>query len=53
MTDSEIIVVEAMEKYGGSFVKALAEAFWRADRANFYKLQAAFEEYWQEYEKMI
>jgi len=49
MTDEEIKIVEKMEKYGGSFVKALAQCFYRADRNNFKKLQNAFEEYWEEY----
>ena len=49
MTDQECQVVDKMEKYGGSFVKALAAAFWRADRNNFDKLKNAFPEYWDEY----
>lgn len=52
MTDKELYVVEAMAKYGGSFVKALAECFYRADPDNFIKLRAAFSEYWQQYEKI-
>lgn len=44
-------VVESMEKYGGSFVKALAECFWHADPINFAKLKDAFINYWIEYEK--
>lgn len=49
MTDYELRVVEAMQKYGGSFVKALAMAFYMADNKNFYKLKSAFPEYWKEY----
>lgn len=45
-------VVEAMEQYGGSFVKSLAECFRRADRNNFLKLQVTFCEYWEQYRKM-
>lgn len=45
-------VVDAMAKYGGSFVKALAECFYRADRVNFTRLQEAFPNYWKEYEEM-
>lgn len=52
MTDEEIKVVEAMERYGGSFVKALAQCFWRADPINFEKLQATFIDYWLQYKKM-
>jgi pyruvate/2-oxoacid:ferredoxin oxidoreductase beta subunit len=52
MSPKEIKVIEAMETYGGSFVKALAECFRRADRRNFVKLLIAFEGYWTEYEIM-
>ena len=45
-------IVEAMDKYGGSFVKALAECFRRADRDNFIKLKNTFSEYWEQYKKM-
>ena len=44
--------IEAMVKYGGSFVKALAEAARRADRQNLAKIKATWVEYWTEYEKM-
>lgn len=50
MDANEMAVVDTMEKYGGSFVKALAEAFRHADRYNFLKLQTAFMQYWKEYE---
>lgn len=53
MNDHEYKVVEAMEKYGGSFVKALAECFHHADRSNINKLKSAFPEYWGQYEKML
>lgn len=45
-------VVEMMEKYGGSFVKALAEACYHADPINLAKIKTTFSEYWEEYEKM-
>lgn len=51
MTDEEFEVVEQMEQFGGSFVKALAECFHRADPINFNKLKIAFPEYWDEYKK--
>lgn len=50
--DHDFEVVEAMEKYGGSFVKALAECFHRADANNVEKLKNAFPEYWEQYEEM-
>ena len=43
--------IEAMEKYGGSFVKALAEAARRADMQNLAKIKNTWIEYWAEYEK--
>lgn len=52
MSEQEIKVVETMEKYGGSFVKALAQCFYRADRNNINKLKEAFPEYWGQYEEM-
>lgn len=44
--------IEAMTKYGGSFMKALAECARRADRQNFSKIKTTWIEYWTEYEKM-
>ena len=49
MTDEEYAVVEKMEKYGGSFVKALAVCFHKADNANFNILKKAFSVYWETY----
>lgn len=44
-------VVDNMAKYGGSFVKALAECFYRADYDNLQKLKSTFINYWNEYEE--
>lgn len=52
MNDQDYRVVEAMEKYGGSFVKALAEAARRADSTNLAKIKATWPEYWQQYTEM-
>ena len=52
MKENEIVVVEAMEKYGGGFVKALAECFRRADHINLAILKTAFKHYWDEYEEI-
>jgi len=49
MNEHEYKVVNNMANFGGSFVKALAEAFRRADPINFVKLKNAFAEYWEEY----
>ena len=51
MNEEEIRVVENMEKYGGNFIKSLAQCFYRADRFNFIKLKETFEDYWKDYEK--
>jgi len=53
MTDQEIKVVDMMARYGGSFVKALAECFYRADHVNFGVLKSSFPAYWKQYEKML
>lgn len=52
MTDHEWEVVHTMGLHGVGFIKALAEAWYRADRANFTKLMLAFPEYWKQYEEM-
>lgn len=52
MNDHEIEVIETMQKYGGGFVKALAQCFLLADGNNFYKLRETFPEYWKQYEEM-
>jgi phosphoheptose isomerase len=46
-------VIAMMEKFGGSFVASLAEAFKHADPDNFRRLRQAFPEYWHQYEKML
>lgn len=43
---------QAMMKYGGSFVRALAECMACADPINYEKLKATFKEYWREYERV-
>ena len=49
LTDEDLGVVRAMERYGGSFVYHLAQAFLHADSFNIEKLKKAFPEYWKEY----
>ena len=44
-------VVGAMQKYGGSFVKALADCWWRADSINEKRLQEAFSDYFEQYQR--
>jgi hypothetical protein len=52
MDDQDLLTVEAMTRYGGSFVKALAELANRADSINLQKIKETWPEYWKEYEKM-
>jgi hypothetical protein len=42
-------VIEAMIKFGGSFVHALGTAYRAADASNQAKLKAAFPDYWTKY----
>ena len=49
--DKDYKMIENMERYGGSFVVALAECLTRADRYNYRKLIDAFPEYVAEYRK--
>jgi len=51
-TEQDYKTVEAMEKYGGSFVQALARAIRCADDINFNKIKISFPEYWKQYEEM-
>jgi len=50
--DEKIQVAESMQKYGGSFVKALGLALIKADRINTARIQNAFPEYWKQYKKV-
>lgn len=52
MNDQELKVIESMERYGGSFVVALAEAARRADHINLAKIKSTWANYWQQYTEM-
>lgn len=52
MNEQDTLTVEAMEKYGGSFIVALANLARRADHINLAKIKAVFAEYWTRYEEM-
>lgn len=52
MEEEDLKVLGAMEKYGGSFVKALALLAYRADSTNLHKIKATWPEYWQQYRFM-
>ena len=47
--DEKYIMIQNMQKYGGSFVVALSECFAKADHVNFAKLSRAFPEYVEKY----
>jgi hypothetical protein len=50
--EQEYFTREAMRVYGGSFVRALADAAECADPCNLAKLKAAFPEVWEQYRRM-
>ena len=50
--DEDLLIMDAMEQYGGSFVKALANAARHADPYNLGKLKVTFREYWETYREM-
>lgn len=50
-SDATHLTIEKMEKYGGSFVKALAQCARRADPINLKKIQNTWPEYWAEYSR--
>lgn len=50
--DKDYQMFEAMEKYGGSFVKQLALLLQLADHINYAKLKTAFPEYFEQYREM-
>lgn len=51
-TDRDYYTIDAMLKYGGSFVKSLASLAQHADYDNFNKIKNTWPEYWDQYEKM-
>ncbi len=52
VTEEDWYTVEAMQKFGGSFVQALAKCLHRADHINYKKLKDAFPEYINKYRVM-
>ena len=52
MNDHDYYTVDAMEKYGGSFVKQLGELARRADPVNLALIKETWPEYWHQYEDM-
>ena len=52
MNEQDFHTIQMMEKYGGSFVKTLAQLAQRADPNNLDKIKATWGGYWKEYSKM-
>ena len=52
MNEEDYKIVEAMEKYGGSFVKNLARLCYSADQNNLRKIKETWSDYWNDYRKM-
>lgn len=50
MIDSNTL--EMMKRFGGGFVKTLADLYWTADPINARKLEDAFPEYFAQYKAM-
>jgi hypothetical protein len=50
--DEKLIVAEVMCEYGGGFIQALSECWFRADLTNKNRLEAAFADYFEEYKKL-
>ncbi len=46
---NDIEILEAMNKYGGSFARSISLAAWAADSENYAKLKAAFPKLWAQY----
>jgi hypothetical protein len=52
MSDQDFETLQAMTKFGGGFVKALAQAAHHADSNNLERIKQAWPEYWKQYEEM-
>lgn len=52
MNEQDFWTLKAMSKYGGGFVRALAQAAYQADSNNLARIKNAWPEYWKEYAKM-
>lgn len=52
MNEKDCNTVDAMEKYGGSFVKQLSLLARHADPINLQKIKDTWPEYWAQYQTM-
>jgi len=46
-------VAQEMHRFGGSFIRALAQAWYAADIQNRMRIQTAFPDYWTEYADIV
>ncbi len=52
MNDNDLKIMEAMDAYGGNFVKALAQCAKATDEENLETLKTSFGEIWIQYAAM-
>ena len=50
--EKDLYTIAAMQRWGGGFVQALAEAARRADAENLRRIKTAWPEYWRDYGAM-
>jgi hypothetical protein len=53
MTNDDAEVIEAMQRFGGSFTQQLARLYQVADAVNRARLRDAFPDYWTSYRRMV
>jgi hypothetical protein len=46
-------IVNTMERFGGSFVRTLAQLCHLADEENYRRIKGCWPEYWQKYAEMV
>lgn len=52
MSEQDMKVIQAMIRFGGSFVSNLGKAALCADPNNLQRIKDAFPEYWEQYTEM-
>ena len=52
MSEEDMKVIQAMIRFGGSFVSNLGKAALCADANNLQRIKDAFPEYWEQYTEM-
>ena len=51
--NSRFLIIQQMQRNGGSFVRGLASAAYHADSLNYDRLVIAFPEIWERYNEMV